>query len=193
MKNWPWYGYLALALIIFGLFYMFYYKGKDRELQDLRNERIQVQEDVAQLQAKKQELDKIETEIMQMDALLKDLEAIIPKKREISTILRRIQQLANDSRLNVISFAPQGEVQKEFYSEWPIPIEITGSYHNLGLFFDRLSRFSRIFNVEDFSIEALDRQTQGTTISAKFTAKTYIFREEETTAEKENKESGGKK
>lgn len=193
MKNWPWYGYLALALIIFGLFYMFYYKGKDRELRDLRNERIQVQAEVAQLQAKKQELDKIEAEIKQMDALLKDLEAIIPKKREISTILRRIQQLANDSRLNVISFAPQGEVQKEFYSEWPIPIEITGSYHNLGLFFDRLSRFSRIFNVEDFSIEALDRQTQGTTISAEFTAKTYIFREEETTIEKDEKESGEKK
>ncbi len=193
MKNWPWYGYLALALIIFGFFYMFFYRGKNDELKNIKNERIQIEDEVAQLRVKKQELDKIEAEIKQMDLLLKDLEAIIPKKREISTILRRIQQLANDSRLNVINFAPQGEVLKEFYSEWPIPIEITGSYHNLGLFFDRLRLFSRIFNVEDFSIQALDRQTQGATISAKFTAKTYIFREEEITTEKENKESGGKK
>lgn len=190
MKNWPWYGYLALALIIFGLFYMFYYKGKNEELNNIREERIRVEDEVARLQVKKQELDKIEAEIEQMAVTLSKLEEIIPKKREISTILRRIQQLANDSRLDVISFAPQGEVEKEFYSEWPIPIEIRGSYHNLAIFFDRLSRFSRIFNVEDFLIKALNQQTQGATISAEFTAKTYIFREEEVTSEPDKKDTG---
>lgn len=190
MKNWPWYGYLALALIIFGLFYMFYYKGKNSELVNIRNERIRVKDEVARLQVKKQELDKIEAELEQLAVILTGLEEIIPKKREISTILRRIQQLANDSRLDVVSFAPQGEVEKEFYSEWPIPIEIRGSYHNLAIFFDRLSRFSRIFNVEDFSIKALNRQVEGTTLSAEFTAKTYIFREEETTPEEEEKKPG---
>jgi len=193
MKNWPWYGYLALALIIFGLFYMFYYKGKTSELETIRDERILVEDEVARLQIKKQELDKIEAEIKQMGVVLEQLEEIIPKKREISTILRRIQQLANDSRLNVISFAPQGEVEREFYSEWPIPIEITGNYHNLAMFFDRLSRFSRIFNVEDFDIKALNQQTEGNTISAKFTAKTYIFHEEETSSETQEKKSGTKK
>ncbi len=193
MKNWPWYGYLALALIIFGLFYMFYYKGKDEELRSIREERISVEDEVALLQIKKQELDKIEAEIKQMAVMLTELEEIIPKKREISTILRRIQQLANDSRLDVISFTPKGEVEKEFYSEWPIPIEIRGSYHNLATFFDRLSRFSRIFNVEDFHIEALNQQTQGATISAEFTAKTYIFHEEETTSETDKNETGNKK
>jgi Tfp pilus assembly protein PilO len=182
-----------LALIIFGLFYMFYYKGKDEELRNIREERIRVEDEVARLQIKKQELDKIEAEIKQMAVMLTELEEIIPKKREISTILRRIQQLANDSRLDVISFAPQGEVEKEFYSEWPIPIEIRGSYHNLAIFFDRLSRFSRIFNVEDFLIKALNQQTQGTTISAEFTAKTYIFREEETISETDKNETGNKK
>ena len=190
MKNWPWYGYLALALIIFGLFYMFYYKGKNEELNNIREERIRVEDEVARLQVKKQELDKVEAEIEQMAVTLSKLEEIIPKKREISTILRRIQQLANDSRLDVISFAPQGEVEKEFYSEWPIPIEIRGSYHNLAIFFDRLSRFSRIFNVEDFLIKGLNQQTQGATISAEFTAKTYIFREEEVTSEPDKKDTG---
>ncbi|MDH4257928.1 MAG: type 4a pilus biogenesis protein PilO, partial [Candidatus Aminicenantes bacterium] len=75
-------------------------------------------------------------------------------------------------------FDPKGEVRKEFYYEWPIDLEIKGDYHNLASFFDRLSNFSRLFNVEDFSIKALSRQTDADTISATTTAKTYIFREE---------------
>jgi len=41
-----------------------------------------------------------------------------------------------------------------------------------------VSNFSRLFNIEDFSIKALQRQTDTNTISASYTAKTYIFREE---------------
>ncbi|MCK4830950.1 type 4a pilus biogenesis protein PilO, partial [bacterium] len=53
----------------------------------------------------------------------------------------------------------------------------TGNFHNLARFFDLLSNFSRIFNIEDFTIKALSRQTEDDTITAAFTAKTYIFRE----------------
>ena len=35
---------------------------------------------------------------------------------------------------------------------------LDGTYHNLALFFDRMSRFSRIINVEDLKITALERR-----------------------------------
>ena len=75
-------------------------------------------------------------------------------------------------------FDVKGEIQKEFYFEWPIDLEITGDYHNLALFFDRVSNFPRLFNIEDFSVKALQKQTDTNTISASYTAKTCIFREE---------------
>lgn len=193
MKNWPWYGYVLLAVVILGLFYMFYYKPKNQELKSLREERMKVQDEVIQLRIKKEELDKIEAEIKKMDAILIELEAIIPQKREISDILRRMQQLAYDSRLNITKFIPKGEIDKEFYSEWPISIEITGNYHNLAMFFDKLSRFSRIFNVENFSINSLEKQTEAATISATWTAKTYIFHEEPGPSETPQKETGKNK
>lgn len=183
MRNWPWYGHLFLAVIIFGLFYLLYYKPKNSELNTLKDERITVQHEVTRLKAKKRELDKIEAELTTLDTTLKKLEAIIPQKKEISSILRKIQQIAYDSRLNIVRFIPKGEIDKEFYSEWPISIEITGNYHNLAIFFDRLSHFSRLFNVENFSIKSLSQQTQASTISATWTAKTYIFREETMSSE----------
>jgi type IV pilus assembly protein PilO len=178
MKDWPWYGHIVLAAIIFGLIYMVYFKPKAAELNRIKAERIQIEDEVSQLRKKRTELNKIEKEIKILTETLKELEAIIPQKKEISNILRRIQQLALDSRLDIRNFAPKGEVDMGFYTEWPIPIQIIGSYHNLGRLFDRLSRFERLFNVERFTIKNLRNQSDAQTISANFTAKTYIFREE---------------
>jgi Tfp pilus assembly protein PilO len=179
MKNWPWYGYLILAVVIFALVFFFYFKPRNTELQDLRESREKLEKEVQVLKEKKKELDKIEAELVVLNATLKDLEQIIPQKKEIADILRRIQQLAYDSRLNVLKFQPKGEVKKDFYAEWPINIEISGTYHNLGLFFDRLSKFSRLFNVNNFSVTALSNQTDALTIGSKFVATTYYFIEEQ--------------
>ena len=193
MKNWPWYGYLILAVIIFSLVFFFYFKPKNAELKGLRVERQKIEQEVQDLKLKKQELDKIEAELASMGKILKDLETIIPKKREIADILKQIQQLAFDSRLDIVKFAPKGEIVKDFYSEWPLPIESRSNFHNLATFFDRLSRFSRLFTVDSFSIKALQKQTEETTVSASWTAKTYIFREESAAAPADKKAAKGKK
>jgi type IV pilus assembly protein PilO len=181
MKNWPWYGYIILCGLIFGLVFIFYFKPKNGEIKRIRAERQTIEQEVQDLRAKKLELDKIEAELIAMNKQLKELEVIIPQKKEISDILRRIQQLAFDARLNIIKFAPRGEIKKEFFAEWPIPIEVSGSFHNLGAFFDSLSRFSRIFTIENFSIRAVNPQTEALTITSGFTAKTYYFLDDATT------------
>lgn len=186
MKNWPWYGHLILAVVIFGIIFFVYFKPRNNELKSLKEERMRTEQEVETLKVKKRQLDKIEKEIVMLSRTLNKLEAIIPKRKEIWDILRKIQQLALNSRLNIVKFLPKGEIDKEFYYEWPISIEITGSYHNLAIFFDRLSNFSRLFNIWDFSIKSLGNQTDASTISAAYTAKTYIFREE-TPAQEGNK------
>lgn len=190
MRDWPWYGYALLGLIILGLFYFVYFKPKNQELESLKQERIQVEEQVRELRAKKKELDKIEAELEAMNETLDKLEAIIPQRKEISDILRKIQQLAYDSRLNISKFVPQGLVEKEFYFEWPISVEITGNYHNLAIFFDRLSNFSRLFIIDNFSIRSLREQSEASTISATWTAKTFIF--PEPSSEQEGEQNKGK-
>jgi len=193
MKDWPWYGYVLLALIIFGLFYFLYYKGKNEELQTVREERIKTEAAIVELRAKKAQMDQIEKEIEEMKVTLSQLETIIPLREEISDILRKIQQLAWDSRLNIEKFIPKADVDKEFYFEKPISIEITGNYHNLALFFDRLSNFSRLYNIEDFTIKSLRDQTDASTISAQSTATTYIFKEEVPAEEEEQTTTGAQK
>jgi Tfp pilus assembly protein PilO len=189
MRDWPWFTYVFIAIIILGLFYFVYYKPKNEELISIRDERIKVEAEVAHLKRKKEELDKIEAELEQMKVTLKKLEAIIPQKEEISSILKEMQQLAYDTRLNITKFIQKPEIIKEFYAEQPIEVAITGDYHNLAIFFDRLNNFQRLFNIEDFSITALREQSDANTISAEWNVKTYIYREEETTEEAGNQQN----
>ncbi len=76
-----------------------------------------------------------------------------------------------------MSFQPQAFVKKDFYSEWPIGVQLEASYHELALFFDRLSRFSRIINVESLSASASNKKGSSYTINAAFTMKTFIYGE----------------
>jgi Tfp pilus assembly protein PilO len=173
-----WYGSVIVAVLIFALAHFFYFSPQNTQLQALKADRIKVENEVKDLKQKKKELDKIEAELVVMTAQLKGLEAIIPQRKEQADILRQIQQLAYDSRLDVTNFTQQKEINREFYAEWPITIQINGTYHNLGTYFDRLSQYSRLFSVDKFSIKALTRQTDLSTISANWTAKTYLFLEE---------------
>ena len=182
MKHMSWYAYIIIAVVIFGAAFLLYFKPQQAELNRIKDQRLKVEAEVAALQQKKMQLDKIETELASLTQTLKELETIIPLRKEIDVILRRVQQMAFDSRLDLIRFTPRGEINREFYSEWPIPMEIRGSYHNLASFFDRLSKFARIFNIENFTIKALNNQSDDLTISSTFTAKTYIFLEEEAEA-----------
>jgi type IV pilus assembly protein PilO len=169
--------YIAISVVLVGLFFFIYYRPRAGQLQTLKAKRIATQEEVSKLRAKKKEMDKIEMQLQTLQVTLKELQTVIPDKREISDILNRFQQLAFNCRLNITKFTPKGETPKEFYSEWPIPMEITGNYNNLGTFFDRLSRFGRLFTIERFTLKSLSKQTEAATLSASFTSKTYIFQE----------------
>ncbi len=180
MKNMPWYGSVIISVIIFALAFFFYFSPQNTKLQALRADRVKVENEVKDLKQKKKELDKIEAELVVMAAQLKGLEAIIPQRKEQADILRQIQQLAYDARLEVTNFTQQKEVNREFYAEWPINIQVTGTYHNLGTYFDRLSQYSRLFTIDRFAIKTVSKQSDILTVSANWTAKTYLFLEEPT-------------
>jgi type IV pilus assembly protein PilO len=179
MKKQAWTTYALLAAVLAGLLYFIYFKPRLAELSVLRAERIGLENELGPLRSKKRQLDKIESELTRLAASLAELETIIPRKKEQSEIVRNIQQMALDTGIGtVLRIAPDRELNKEYYLEWPIPIEVIGNYHTLGAFFDRILHFPRIFNIDDFSITTLPNQSSETTISARFTARTYFFLEE---------------
>jgi type IV pilus assembly protein PilO len=179
MKKQPWMSIALLIAIVAGLIYFVYFKPRQADLKSFRAERIALEDELTLLRSKKRQLDRIEAELAKLGASLAELETIIPRKREQSEMVRNVQQMALDAGIEtVLRIAPDREVNKDFYSEWPIPIEVIGNFHTLGAFFDRILHFPRIFNIDDFSITSLPSQSADITISARFTARTYFFLDE---------------
>ena len=160
MKNLPWYGYIILAVVILGAAFLLYFKPQQAELDRIKAERQKVEAEVQGLQAEEASAGQDRGRAGHPHPDPEGARGDHPSQEGDDVILRRVQQMAFDSRLDLIRFTPRGEINREFYSEWPIPMEIRGSYHNLASFFDRLSKFARMFNIENFTIKALSNQTR---------------------------------
>ena len=199
MEGKPWYVGLGVGLGIGGLLFAV---GYWRMLQPLRDDYDRAQNKLEDLQTKiqegraaRQELPKFREEVRQLELELDKLLRILPARRNTPDLMRRIRSLAEQGDFALKRFNPGIFSDKEFYSEWPIGLNIEGTYHNLALFFDRISRFSRIINVETLEINAIpsNAKAEGNhTIGSSFTAKTFVYKEPEpeTTEDEDGKGKG---
>jgi len=179
----PWYVGLAVGL---GIGALIFGAVSWRVLQPLRDELVSGEQQLAGLQTKiqegraaKQQLPKFREEIHALETELDKLLRILPARRNTPDLLRRIRSLAEQGDFALRRFTPGQLSDKEFFSEWPIAVSVEGGYHNLALFFDRISRFSRIINIEDLNITALPGAKGTHTLAASFNAKTFVYKESE--------------
>jgi len=149
-----------------------------KDIEVLEGQFTEKQAEIRKGQAAEQRLPELEREIEAKNTELKDLEQILPSDRETGDLLRYVKNLGDQSNLDLRSFSPGGLKPAEFYKEFPIEMEVSGKYHDLGIFLDRVSKYSRIINVDNLRIGSM--KAQGRTISASLTATTFVFSEEAT-------------
>ena len=89
--------------------------------------------------------------------------------------LNRMQNVASQSNLTIKTFKPGATVTRQLHAEWPINLELEGTYHNLALFFDRVGKFTRIVNVSGVDIKAKDKPEPNATITASCVATTFVL------------------
>lgn len=143
------------------------------------------QEQIDEGRAAKQQLPQFREEVQRLELELEKLLRILPARRNTPELLRRIRALAEQGDFDLNVFKPQKTVQKGFYSEWPINVSLAGNYHNLALFFDRISNFPRIINIEDLKIDATAKQSDERTIRAAFVTKTFVYSQTDPATEEE--------
>jgi type IV pilus assembly protein PilO len=76
----------------------------------------------------------------------------LPEKEEIPSLLASISQSGKDAGLEFELFQPKPEVERDFYSEIPVAINVTGSYHDVATFFDKVAVLGRIVNIDDIHV-----------------------------------------
>lgn len=179
----PWYYALGIGLVVgalvAGAVHWFWFKPMQQEIAAKKVELENLNQEIQKGRAAERKLSQFREEVKRLELELSKLLQILPSKRNTEELIKRIETLTRQGDFTLKKFTPGEFVQKEFYAEWPIDIQVEGTYHNLALFFDRMSRFSRIVNVEDLKVTALG-DASGKSIGSQFTAKTFIYTGDDT-------------
>jgi type IV pilus assembly protein PilO len=181
IQNLPWYGqllvFLVVGAVLFGIFYFVIYSPTQDEIVSIAAQSEKLQDDIRKAEKNESKLEKLKEEKARNEKILEELKGILPEKKEVSQILRQIQAIASNARLKTSTFNFNKETTRDILVEWPIAISLDGNYHNLGLFFDQVSRMKKIFTIDGLNIVPLRSLSYDYTIQANFTATTYIYRE----------------
>jgi type IV pilus assembly protein PilO len=166
---------LGVAVLIGGLFYWLYWSDAvDKETKKTA-ELSALRDDIRKLEITASKLEEFKHEVQVREAKLEQLKQVLPAEKETPDLMRKVQYLAASSNLTIKRFTPGATVSKDFYQEWPINVDVEGTYHNLGLFFDRVGRLPRLMNTGGLKVRAQPRQTASNTIAASCVATTYVY------------------
>ncbi len=175
----PWYGQLgafaALSLAGAGIFWNFYAKPVQETITAREAQLAAVQADIQRGLQTARRLPEFRRQVTDLEAQLERLRPVLPSEKDVADLLRRIQGMATQSNLVIRGFAPQAVATRQLYAEWPIGLQIEGTYHNLGGFLERVSKFPRIINVNGIHIKARDGGTPNDSITAECTATTFVL------------------
>jgi type IV pilus assembly protein PilO len=175
----PWYGqvglFVALGLALIGGFYWFYAVPAQAEMVTRQQKLDALRVTIAKGSATANQLNQFRQQVAELEARLESLKAVLPEQKDVADLLRRIETLARQSNLAIQGFKPAPSVTKQLHAEWPIALQLDGTYHNLAMFFDRVSKFSRIINVSNITISAKDKPQPNSTISVVCVATTFVL------------------
>ena len=175
----PWYGqvgaFAVLSALVVGAFWYVWARDKmtaiDAQRQQLATLRTEI--DTGLKTAKR--LPEFRKEVTKLEAQLDRLRAVLPEEQDVADLLRRVQGMATQSNLAIRGFTPQTVSRKTMHAEWPIGLKLEGTYHDLGAFLERVSKFPRIINVGNIKIKARDQQSSAATVDAECTATTFVL------------------
>ena len=175
----PWYAqvglFVALAAAGVAAFYYLHAVPAEQALAVQRQRLATLRVDISQGMSIARQLPQFQAQVSDLQTRLDGLKAILPEEKDFGDLLRSLQTLAVQSNLTIKVFKPAPVVTRELHAEWPINIELEGTYHNLGLFFDRISRFPRIINIGNIAVKAKDKPDQNTSISVACVATTFVL------------------
>ena len=177
----PWQAQIGAFVVVcigavFGFWY-FYVSEVQSDIAIRQTRLTALRADIDKGMATARQLPQFEDQVTKLEQRLESLRQVLPEEKDVADILRRIQGLATKSNLTIQRFQPGKVVQQKLYAEIPYKLQAEGTYHNLGYFFDQVSRFPRIINIGEISLRAKNPPQPSATITADLTATTFVLQE----------------
>jgi len=126
----------AILVGISGWFVIF---PKYEKAKELKAEHEKLENDLRIATVKAARLPRLKKELAAAEAKFRIAGKALPESEDIPSLLAAISRSGQDAGLEFNLFQPQVEVNRDFYADIPVSIQVQGTYHNIGTFFDQLN------------------------------------------------------
>ncbi|HMO01580.1 MAG TPA: type 4a pilus biogenesis protein PilO [Oligoflexia bacterium] len=140
------------VVLLFALVWFLFYSSRLTTSSDLDQKISDLESKIGQEKRLAANLPKVKKAVQALDVKLKQALQELPDRREIPDLIESISGLARDAGLEVVSFKPETEVYRDFYSEVPVSMVVDGTFHQVATFFDEVGHLPRIVNISRISI-----------------------------------------
>jgi len=180
----------GVMVLLIGGFIYFSYAPKYKRIDKLTANLKKTQNELKIAKRNARQLNQYRKKMQDAETQFKIVMRALPEKEEIPTLLTGISKAGKDSGLDFVLFQPKPEVEKEFYAEIPVAINVTGNYHGVATFFERVAELNRIVNIRNIAM-APAKESESLTTTC--TAVTYKFIEASEKNKKNSKSSRRRK
>ncbi len=160
-----------LIMIILGLAYTGYeawdfYSSEIPQMEAARqaaeNELTGKQRDLVRLRSFAQNIENIKRELGSMNVQLESALEHMPRNFNLSSLLRKLTMLAQNSGVELSSFRPrkaEDRTDGAFYNTVSIDFDLRGSFTQSLVFLDQVSRLKRIIDLDEMKVSAPTENT----------------------------------
>ncbi|MCK6510750.1 type 4a pilus biogenesis protein PilO [Myxococcota bacterium] len=165
-------------------YYFMYYQEQEIKYRALLSTFKQKRQQRTQFQTTAQNLPLWKEEVKRLEEERKKVRTLLPTASEIPNLLRKIDDLANKSGLEITLFNPSRPLRKTYYEEVPTQMRASGTFYELMVFFDKVSHLDRIVSVSNFDFNTPRLRNQKILLQSSFLLTTYRYIEQQKAPQK---------
>ncbi|MEK7825119.1 MAG: type 4a pilus biogenesis protein PilO [Nitrospirota bacterium] len=168
-----------LFIVILGGFFYFVYMPKAERKKAIDGELSRLVNEININMTKARTLEDLKKQNAELQRQLSEKKEQLPSEAEAETLLKQISDVGAGANLDIKLWKPGERRQSPdgLYIELPVSIEITGGYHSMAIFFDRIGKFPRIVNISNLRIASAKAEKDKIILQSSFTATAFASTE----------------
>ncbi len=139
----------------------FSYRAKKAQIETLQTKYDGLSRDLERARVIARNLPKLEQEYQYLHEQWLIARNLLPEENEMEPLLRKVSAAAQQAGLSWVEYRPQPPIQREYYAENPISIQVEGNFHQVGTFLGQVANLNRIVNVRNIKLEGVKPEQQG--------------------------------
>jgi type IV pilus assembly protein PilO len=173
-------GILAgLVVAITGLNYWQVISKANQTIQQQERRLRQEQQTLVERQTIANNLNEFRRQMEELEQKLAEALTEMPAETRMDDLLSQLAEIADKAGLAMSSITPQPETREgTFYYRIPVRMQVEGTYHEIAVFLDMVSKLRRIINVTNIQLTSPRVESEKVMLQATYLATTFRFSEQ---------------